>query len=244
MIRRSILLTALLIQLPLRKTNGNPTDASRSAKTPYLKMPESSASKKVYSARQFNRVTIVCPSCLKRFKEAEEKCPSCAFDAQRSVQQFAMAAPVMERFMDQAGLFAQDDEKLKADLDAAVDALGKQFPQLGWYFCTLEPDELLSLPEYGFWMMNACLLQDGQDERERAWSLLLLMDVKRGVLSLTPGYAIEAFIDDLEWEKALKVMAEHLSVGDYRAALLGFVRDAGELLRASAQQVNEKIKRK
>lgn len=192
----------------------------------------------------FNRATVVCPSCLKRFNEAEDKCPSCGYDAGRCVQQFDMTAPVLERFMDGAGLFALADEKLQGDLDAALDALGKQFPQLGLYFCTLDQEEPVSLTEYGFWMMNSCLLQQGQDESERAWSLLLLLDVKRGLLSLTPGYAIEAFIDDPEWEQALKTMAQHLSAGDYRAALLGFVKDAQELLRVSAQQVNEQIKRK
>lgn len=146
--------------------------------------------------------------------------------------------------MDKAGIIAQADEKLIEDVGAAVDDLIKKFSQLELYFCALELGESVNISEFGFWMMNACPLQQGQDERSRAWSILLLMDVKRGLISLTPGYAIEAFIDDSAWEGALQAMAGHLAAGDYRAALLGFVEDAGQLLRDSAKNVNEKINRK
>ena len=207
-------------------------------------MPKSEVSKRVYSPRMFNRVKVTCPSCLKRYEEVGEKCQHCGFDAPRAAQQFAFDPPVMERFMGDTAVIAQADEKLIGDVGAAVDGLIKKFPQLGLYFCPAELNESVSVSEFGFWMMNACPLQQGQDERDRAWSLLLLMDVKRGLLSLTPGYAIEAFIDDSAWEAALQSMAEHLAAGDYRAALLGFVKDAGQLLRESSKNVSIKVKSK
>lgn len=207
-------------------------------------MSQSSNRKKVYPARMFKRAKIVCPSCLKRYEETGEKCQHCGFEAPRAAQQFAFEPPLMERFMGNTAVIAQADDKLIGDVGAAVDGLIKKFPQLGLYFCPVELNESVSVSEFGFWMMNACPFQQGQDESDRAWSLLVLMDLKRGLLSLTPGYAIEAFIDDSAWEGALQSMAEHLAAGDYRAALLGFVKDAGQLLRDSSKNVSIKVKSK
>lgn len=189
----------------------------------------------------FYRATVVCPSCLQHFKESDDQCRSCGFDAYRVVQQFPFTPPVMERFMDHAGVV---DQKLTRDINAAVDRLRVRFPQVELYFCTVELDDPVSLPEFGFWMMNACRLQEGQVESDRAWSILLLIDVKRGIVSLTPGYAIEAFIEDSGWEDALRNMSEDLAADDYSSALLYYVKSAERLLRQSANNVNKKISHK
>ncbi|MEJ6572880.1 MAG: hypothetical protein QNL39_12930 [Akkermansiaceae bacterium] len=89
----------------------------------------------------------------------------------------------MERIIDNAGIA---DEKLIKDINSAVDKFNVRFPQVGMYFCSVELDDPISLPEFGFWMMNACQLQQGQVEKDRAWSILLLIDVERGLVSLTP----------------------------------------------------------
>lgn len=186
----------------------------------------------------FNRATVVCPSCLQRFKEADDQCQRCGFDAYRVVQQFPYTPPVMERFMDNACIA---DEKLVNDINRVVDKIIGRFPQLGLYFCTVELDDPVSLPEFGFWMMNACQLQDGQEEKDRAWSILLLLDVKRGLVSLTPGYAIEAFMEDSRWEDALRSVSASLAAGDYRSALLDYLDRVDALLRESANNVSKKV---
>jgi len=69
----------------------------------------------------------------------------------------------------------------------------------------------------------------------------MIIDVKGGQIGLTPGYAIEAFIDDAKWEKALHAMAAMLASADCRNALLGFVGDAMHLLQESARNVRMKV---
>lgn len=136
------------------------------------------------------------------------------------------------------------DEKLRADIYDAVGDLVNRFPQLGFYFCFLELNDPVRLSEFGFWMMNVCKLQEGQVERDRAWSMLILVDVKRGLVSLTPGYALEAFIEDSKWEEALCGISESLAAEDYRGATLGFLKRAGQLLCQSAAEVSRKVSRK
>ena len=92
--------------------------------------------------------------------------------------------------------------------------------------------------------MNACQLQEGQVENDRAWSILLLIDVKRGLVSLTPGYAIEAFIEDSSWENTLRKISEDLAAGDFCSALLDYVKSAEQLLREPAADVNKKVSHK
>lgn len=140
--------------------------------------------------------------------------------------------------MDNAGIL---DEKWKPDVVRAFDAVQKKFPQIGFYVCTLELDDSVQLPEFGFWMMNACKLQQGQVERDRAWSMLMLIDVHRGLVSLTPGYALEAFIEDSAWEEVLRKLSEQLHAGDYRDFLLDFAEHAERLLGSAKKKVSRKV---
>jgi len=204
-------------------------------------LSDSLGKRKGYPARIFNRATVVCPSCLQRFKESERQCQRCGFDAYRVVEQFTFKPPVMELMMDHAGI---TDDELCTDLASAVDKLVRKFPQVGFYFCFVEMDDPVKLSEFGFWLMNASPLQEGQVEKDRAWSLLLLIDVKRGLVSFTPGYAIEAFIEDSRWEESIHQISEDLASGDYRSALLKYVKNAELLLQQSAKDVSKKVKLK
>ena len=197
--------------------------------------------KRVYPARIFHRATVVCPSCRVRFKEDSEQCPNCKFDAHRAVEQFPFQPPVMQRWMDNAKVL---DEIAKQEIDYLINRLVKQFPQVSLSICTVELDDSIDLPEFGFWMMNACPLKEGQQAKDRAWRILLLVDVKREMISLTPGYSVEAFMNDADWQDALKMMIPDMIAGDYRASLSGFVKDAIELFRKSAQDVIVKLSQK
>lgn len=197
--------------------------------------------KRLYPAHIFDRASVVCPSCLIRFKEDSAQCPNCQFDAHRCVEKFPFDAPVMQRWMDNAKVF---NAAARSEIDHLIERLVRQFPQVSLTICTVELDDPVSLPEFGFWMMNACRLQEGQGEENRAWRILLLMDVKRELLALTPGYAIEAFMNDADWQDALKMMIPDMIAKDYRTSLSGFVKDATQLLRKSAQDVIQKLSQK
>jgi len=176
---------------------------------------------------------------MQRFKEKADQCPRCGFDAHAVVKKFPYTPPVLERFMDHASV---TDESLRSDVIAASDGLARRFPQVGFYFCMVKLEQVANLAEFGFWMMNACRLQEGQEEIERGWSVLLLVDVQSGSVAVTPGYAIEAFIEDSAWEKLLKDISPQLRAEDYREALLGYLHGAERLLWKSAQMVKNTIK--
>ena len=203
-------------------------------------MTEEQEKRKQYPARMFNRAKVVCPSCLQRFDKVADACQRCGFDAYRVVKQFPFTAPVLEPVIDNVGVISPD---WRADLDAALAGINRRFPQVRIHVCTLELDDPVKLTEFGFWMMNACRLEPGQEEIDRAWSMLILLDVKRGLISLTPGYALEAFVEDSAWHDALTQVSEDLAGGDFRNGLLNLVRKARKLLQDAAQDAIGKVKK-
>ncbi len=196
--------------------------------------------RKQYPARKFYRATVACPSCRQRFKQADEKCPRCGFDAYSAVQSFPFAAPVLGPVVDNVGVIG---EALQKELAEAASRMAKKFPQIGFHFCTVEFDDPVNLTEFGFWMMNACKLAQNQQETDRAWSILLLIDVRRGLAALTPGYAVEAFVEDSGWENALRLISGDLAAGNFRAALMAYFRHAETLLCEAARSVSRKVKK-
>lgn len=203
-------------------------------------MADALEKRKQYPARTFYRATVVCPSCLQRFREAADACQRCGFDAYRVVQQFPYTAPVLEQVIDNAGVITPD---WRPALDHALAKLARRFPQVGFHFCTVRLENPVKLTEFGFWMMNASQLEPGQQESDRAWSMLVLLDVERGLISLTPGYALEAFIEDSKWEDALRQISRSLVEGDYRKALLSLMAHAERLLSLAGKQAMRKVKK-
>ena len=203
-------------------------------------MTEVQEKRKQYPARMFDRAKVVCPSCLQQFDKTADVCERCGFDAHRVVKQFPFAAPVLEQIIDNVGVITPD---WRPDLEAAFAGISRRFPQLRFHVCTVELDDPVKLPEFGFWMMNACRLEAGQEEIDRAWSMLILVDVKRGLISLTPGYALEAFIEDGAWEDALRQVSESLAEGDFRSGLLGLMKHAQRLLVLAAELAKRKVEK-
>ncbi len=203
-------------------------------------MADSPEKRKQYAARKFYRATVVCPSCLQRFRETADTCQRCGFDAHRVVQQFNYAAPVLEQVIDNAGVITPD---WQPELDQAIARVERRFPQVGFYFCTVNLDDPVKLPEFGFWMMNACQLEPHQQEQDRAWSMLVLLDVNRGLISLTPGYALEAFIEDSAWEDALRQISSDLAAREYKQALLDLMHHAERLLVTAGIEAMRKVKK-
>ena len=64
------------------------------------------------------------------------------------------------------------------------------------------------------------------------------------MVTATPGYAIEAFVEDSGLEKLLKEISPQLRAEDYREALLGYIQGVEALLGQAAQKVKNTIKTK
>ncbi|MGB0775210.1 MAG: TPM domain-containing protein [Akkermansiaceae bacterium] len=187
----------------------------------------------------FYRATVTCPSCFKKSRDASERCSACGFDALQAVQKFQFTPPTLDCVIDSAGLL---DEKTIERITLTAQTLKAKFPQFGFYFCLVDMGNTVNLSEFAFWMMNACRLQDGQTEMDRAWSVLLVIDSVSGQVALTPGYAAEAFIEDSGWEAAIRDISPLLREAQYGDAILNYLTHAEKLLHTAALFVKGKLK--
>ncbi len=56
------------------------------------------------------------------------------------------------------------DEKDKRKIMAAVARFNRRFPQVRWRICGAALGGQVSLPLFGFWLVNACPLMEGETE--------------------------------------------------------------------------------
>lgn len=82
------------------------------------------------------------------------------------------------------------------------------------------------LPLFGFWLLNACPLHEKETSEERAWTVLLLIDVASGRAAAVPGYAAESCINDDDWQKALSSMGHRWESGNTADAVVEFFKSS------------------
>lgn len=111
----------------------------------------------------------------------------------------------MDSVIDAPGVFGADGLRT---LEKARRRLGRRFPQIRWVVCAVELSPDVSLPMFGFWLMNASPLAEGETREDRRWTVLCVLDPANMRASITPGYAVENWVRDDEWGKLLDVLTE------------------------------------
>ncbi len=115
-------------------------------------------------------------------------------------------------------------------IEAARERLRRRFPQFHWRVCCVKLPPATDLSVFGFWLLNACSLQDKETLEERAWTVLLLIDVKSSQAAAIPGYAAENCFDDNQWRKSLHAMAIPWKSGKTADAVVAFFKSCREQL--------------
>lgn len=192
----------------------------------------------VYPAARFAVNTMFCPGCRKAIPDPVEQCPACGYSGASAVDKFPFAAPALDRFIDPDNhLPVEACEKI----DRALNALGKDYPQVRFHFCLVDLAEATDPREFGFWMMNASPVRGPVEERLRPWSVLFLIDDAHCRVSVTPGYAIEPFLDEDEWRSLLRLEERYFRDGDYGSAILRFVKGAAHVLGEAEKRVRREL---
>ena len=192
----------------------------------------------LFPAEVFTVNIIFCPGCRKALREPVETCPACGYSGKSAVKKFPFEAPAFERFIDPNDhLGVEECQKI----DRALDDLANDFPQPRFCFCVVDLAAETDPREFGFWLMNASPVRSAVEERLRPWSVLLLIDHAHARASVTPGYAIEPFIDEGSWTSLLQLESRYFSAGDYGSAILRFVKGAEVVLSEAAERAQSKM---
>lgn len=186
--------------------------------------------KRLFSARRFAVGAMVCPACRRRLEEAADRCPSCGFTGTDCLIRFPFAAPALAEIIDPAGVL---DAAGRREVSVRLARLRRRCRQLRWCLCLVDLPEGTDLRLFGFWLLNAAQAP-ANDPEAAAWTVLLLLDTRGEAAAVSTGYAVEPFIADDAWMRALNGMVTPWRSGDMLAALCSFLTDAGNELAVAA----------
>jgi len=193
-----------------------------------------------YSAHRFAAGVMVCPSCLVHVPVQTDSCPSCRFTGGDTMAMFPLALPPLQPLLDAADLWTPRQQgKIRKRIRTAE----RRFPQIRWSLCSVNAGAVPNLRLFGFWMLNASPLAAGETAEQRAWTVLLLFNGSDGKVALVPGYGVETWVADDEWQRVLMEMAVPWSRGKRGRALRCFFSAAEESLRAAWKRAKHQLKR-
>lgn len=181
-----------------------------------------------YSARLFTRAPMCCPRCRSVLEEEVARCPRCEFSMKVCEKTFPFAAPPLSLVIDPTRLLPEGIEK---NLRKAYRKVRQRAPQVEISFCFVRLQDGVAIEEFAFWLHNSAPSADAK----RAWQVLVVGDLTSGRLTLTAGYAIEAFLKAEHWEAALQELAACIADQQWKEGLNGFLIDARVLLTAGWQ---------
>jgi hypothetical protein len=173
-----------------------------------------------YSPKRFAIGSISCPACKGRLERDAKWCPSCSFTGSKTLEMFGDDPPPLLPLLDVAEVW---DEKDKRKIMAAMARFNRRFPQIRLRICGAALGGRVSLPLFGFWLVNACPLLEGETAEERGWTVLLLVDSETWSTSVTTGYRAEAWLSDDMWDKALAGTKKPFSRGHRALAVCNFL---------------------
>lgn len=174
-----------------------------------------------YSSKRFAIASVTCPSCQIRIERDTKWCEACGFTGSKSMEMFGETPPPLLPILDVADLWTTKEQKKIA---SAVKAFGKRFPQFQWRICAVTLGAEVSLPVFGFWLLNVCPLNEDETDEDREWTVLFLVDGKTGNTSVTTGYRAEVWLSDDDWNLALTEASAAMRLGDTLQAVTQFLK--------------------
>ena len=175
-------------------------------------------------------VSFACPSCRANLKADSKWCPSCNFTGGDTIALFSDPPPPLLPILDAVGLW--NDAEIKR-IETAREDLRRRFPQLHWRVCAVSLPPDTRLPLFGFWLLNVCPLHEKETAEDRAWTVLLLIDVASGQAAAIPGYAAESCLSEDELRAILSTMSARWPSARTADAVVDFFKNSRSQLDAS-----------
>lgn len=191
-----------------------------------------------YSPRRFATSSAACPACHAKIERDAKWCDGCGFTGAKSMDMFGDNPPPLLPILDVSDLW---DAKGRRAIEAEVKDFGKRFPDFSWRICAVSLDPEVSLPLFGFWLVNASPLLPGESDEDREWSILLLVDSNTGRAAVTAGYRAEVWISDDKWNLALAEMANPLRKGRADKAVVDFIRKTRGFLESAWKRSRKQL---
>ena len=180
-----------------------------------------------------------CPSCYGQIAEGDRACAECGYGFEFAARLLPYDAPSLRKFIDYEGHLSREDIKRA---QSGMEKLRKAFPQITLCTCVATVPDELTPSEFGFWLFNQSIPDGPRMEDRRLHSILLCIDTTNEEASLTVGYGIDPFIDDVALESCLTKIKKPLRSGDYGGAIIKLCRVLEKVLERGFDEANARYK--
>lgn len=151
---------------------------------------------------------------------------------------FGSTAPAMREILDAENVWTAVQKKA---LEKELAKMRRLFPQIHWCLLSVKLPAHADMRLFSFWFFNVSPVAVDEDPEQRAWTILLTMDVANQQLGITPGYYIEPFLADDEWEKHLLILRTAWGKADVIAGYRAFFSELKQLLIRASVRLEEII---
>lgn len=133
----------------------------------------------------------------------------------------------LRKFTDAAGVFRM---KEREPMRLVMEQFEAKFPQLFVSVYLGAFEDLTSLRQFGFWMLNRAAYEDVDLERPNENGILILVDVNGKSASITYGYALNPYLNEDSTFAALSAGHPLFLQSDYLGALRAVIRKLETIL--------------
>lgn len=142
----------------------------------------------------------------------------------------------LRKFTDEAGVLRM---KEREPMRRILEHFEAKFPQLFVAVYLAAFEDLKSLRQFGFWMLNRAAYEDVDLDRPNACGILILVDVNSKHAAITYGYALEPYLDEKSTFVALSAGHPMFLQSEYVGALRAVVRKLEGILIRGWQRVKK-----
>ena len=148
-------------------------------------------------------------------------CSFCGFNATLCVQRYPFAPPPLDRFVDPDAAITQRENR---EMTRAIGKLERRYPQLRVSVCVMELPSGVDGREFGFWYLNRCEVHDDEERQQRLHQILILVDRNDQNVSVTVGYGLDCFMDDVFLQGTLERAAEQFRAKGYASGIAAWLK--------------------
>lgn len=174
-----------------------------------------------------------CPQCSAPNAPKVTHCASCGFSSERLRRSLGDQWVRLERITDAAHcLRLEDYQRCEVEMDDFERLLPQAF--FAVYLGMLPAG--LRVAELGFWLLNQGAFNTPLVQKRNDFGIVLVLDPAVRELSLTFGYAIESYFDEVTQRRLLQRAAKQLKFQAYGAAIRGLIQDSLAVLERHAKR--------
>ncbi len=157
-----------------------------------------------------------CPRCVQLIHHAASSCPHCGFTVEHADELFGAEDVILHKFTDTAGVMRMKEREPARKL---LERFEKRFPQLFVAIYIGAFDELPSLRQFGFWLLNRAAFKDVDLDRPNENGILIVLDVKAKSVGVTYGYSLMPYLTEDSTFEALSAGHPSLLQSEYLDAM-------------------------